>query len=94
MPRQRNTKTFAVDGMRDVIADGRSTEMHAIIRQRDFTANRIAGYAHDLADARLWAASADLLSTCQVMLRHREFMGWTESLPFMRMQAAITKAKP
>lgn len=106
MTYKRTTKTFSVDGTRTLLLPSGPMLVHAIVRERDFTHNRLAGFAHTMEDAHLWAASADLLEALELSLRNVESM--INMLPFDadpveeksletwrdKLRAAIAKAKP
>lgn len=103
MPDKRTTKTFSVDGTRVLLLPSGPMLVHAIVRERDFTHNRLAGFAHTMEDAHLWAASADLLEAAEdiVATETKAITDLTAEggpaieLPWMpALKAAIAKAKP
>lgn len=66
--KRRTVKTLAVDGTREVIAEGRPVKLHAIIRERDFTHNRVAGFATSLELAVVLAAAPELLEALEEII--------------------------
>lgn len=62
------TRTLSVDGIKEVIANGRSSSMHAISNSTDYTHTRIVGYAHSLEDANLFAAAPELLGAMKNLI--------------------------
>lgn len=96
MTDKRTTKTFSVDGTRVLLLPSGPMVVHAIVRERDFTHNRLAGFAHTMEDAHLWAASADMLEALEAMLEPGDNPRKpVEYAPIVaKARAAIAKAKP
>lgn len=96
MTDKRTTKTFSVDGTRVLLLPAGPMLVHAIVRERDFTHNRLAGFAHTMEDAHLWAASADLLGVLEEALRYLNANDVGSAVTILHAQGrrAIAKAKP
>jgi hypothetical protein len=91
--KRRTVKTLAVDGTREVIAEGRPVKLHAIIRERDFTHNRVAGFATSLELAVVLAAAPELLEACETALANLAPIYPSNHIVMEQLRAAIAKAR-